>query len=60
MALGLEHGAELRVEARGDEVVLSPVEDVRSRRSRRLTELEGRFSGLYEPGYLDRLRDEWP
>ncbi len=58
-ALGLAHGAELRVEARGDVVVLSPVEDPTARRQRLLAEIEGRFSGLYEPGYLDRLRDEW-
>ncbi len=58
-ALGLEQGAELRVEARGHEVVLSPVEDLAARRRRLLGELAGRFSGLYEPGYLERLRDEW-
>lgn len=58
-ALALGRGTEFRVEARGDEVVLSPVDDLTARRRRLLAQIEGRFSGLYEAGYLDRLRDEW-
>lgn len=58
-ALGVTPGAELRVEMRGNEVVLVPVEDIVARRRRVLASLEGRFSGLYEPGHLDKLRDQW-
>lgn len=58
-ALGLAQGAEFRVEARAGQVVLSPIEDQTDHMRRVLAGVEGRFSGLYEPGYLDRLRDEW-
>jgi bifunctional DNA-binding transcriptional regulator/antitoxin component of YhaV-PrlF toxin-antitoxin module len=57
--LGLEPGAEFRVEARDHEIVLVPEEDLSARRLRVLAELAGSLTGTYEPGYLDRLRSEW-
>lgn len=58
-ALGLGPGDELRVEAEGDRVVLRREEDQTERRLRAIDEAAGSLPGVYEPGYLDRLRDEW-
>ena len=58
-ALGLGPGDELRVEAEGDRVVLRREENLAERRLRAIDEAAGSLPGVYEPGYLDRLRDEW-
>jgi bifunctional DNA-binding transcriptional regulator/antitoxin component of YhaV-PrlF toxin-antitoxin module len=51
--VGLKAGAELRVEGRDSgEIVLTPTADA-------LDRFSGMFDGLYPPGYLDELRDEW-
>lgn len=57
--LGLAPGDELRVEADGDRIVLSREEGLAERRRRAIDALAGSMPGVYEPGYLDRLRDEW-
>jgi len=50
---GLRAGDTLKVEARANgEIVLRREEDV-------LRQYFGVFDGLYPPGYLDDLRDEW-
>lgn len=52
-------GDELRVERDGNRVILVPE---RSRLERRLAAIEetaGSLTGVYPPGYLDELRDEW-
>lgn len=59
IAQGWKPGQAFRVEMRGSDLVLVPEEDILERRRRVLAETRGRFAGLYEPGYLDRLRDEW-
>jgi hypothetical protein len=46
----------LRLVAAGGEVLDTEVED----RLRAIRETAGRFTGLYEPGYLERLREDWP
>ena len=57
--VGLVPGDELRVESdRAGRIVMSRPQDV-ERRLRTLADLEGRFTGVWEPGDLDRLRDEW-
>lgn len=57
--VGLVPGDELRVEVdRAGRIVMRRPFDV-DRRLHALTALEGRFSGIWEPGELDRLRDEW-
>lgn len=56
---GLVIGDELRVERDGNRVILVPE---RSRLERRLAAIEetaGSLTGVYPPGYLDELRDEW-
>ena len=50
---GLKAGDELRVESAGaGRVVLARIEDPIAR-------WKGHFKGLYPPGHLDKLRDEW-
>jgi AbrB family looped-hinge helix DNA binding protein len=57
--LGLAPGDELRVDTDGDRIVLHREEDLAERRRRAIREVAGTMPGMYEPGYLDRLRDEW-
>ena len=55
-ATGLGPGDELKVEVdRAGRIVLSRAFD----RRRAIEETAGSLTGAYEPGYLDRLRDEW-
>ena len=57
--VGLEPGDELRVEVdRAGRIVMSRPQDV-DRRLRALAGLDDRFTGVWEPGALERLRDEW-
>jgi AbrB family looped-hinge helix DNA binding protein len=58
--VGIAPGDELRVEA--DEsgwIVLEREQSLAERRREWLQKRAGRFAGLYPPGYLDELRDEW-
>ncbi len=57
--MGLEPGAELRVEAVRGQIILTPQEGLVERRERAIRQAAGALTGLYGPGYLDRLRDEW-
>lgn len=52
-AAGLKAGQRVRARPDGPgRIVLEREDDV-------IAEFAGALSGLYEPGYLDRLRDEW-
>ena len=56
---GVSPGDELKVEvdSAGRIVLARPVD--REGRLRAIEETAGMFTGFYEPGYLDGLRDEW-
>ena len=56
---GLGPGDELKVEVDGaGRIILTRAQD-RADRLRAIEETAGSLTGVYEPGYLDRLRDEW-
>ncbi len=57
--MGLEPGAELRVDAVGGQIILTPQEGLAARRERAIRLAAGALTGLFEAGYLDQLRDEW-
>ncbi|MBO0685091.1 MAG: AbrB/MazE/SpoVT family DNA-binding domain-containing protein [Candidatus Dormibacteraeota bacterium] len=58
-ALGLKPGDELRVETEGDRIVLWREETQAEQRLRAIDEFAGSLPGVYDPGYLEKLRDEW-
>jgi AbrB family looped-hinge helix DNA binding protein len=57
--MGLTPGDQLRVDTDGDHIVLSREESLAERRRRAIERVAGTLPDVYEPGYLDRLRDEW-
>ena len=57
---GLAPGAELRVEADEDgRILLVPQQSRAQRRRAAIEQTAGLLTGLYPPGYLEELRDEW-
>jgi bifunctional DNA-binding transcriptional regulator/antitoxin component of YhaV-PrlF toxin-antitoxin module len=58
-AMGLGPGDELRVDAVGGQIILTREEGLAERRRRAIQLAAGTLTGLYKPGYLDHLRDEW-
>ena len=58
-ALGLSPGDELRVAVEGARIVLTREDGLAARRLRAIDAAAGSLPGVYEPGYLDRLRDAW-
>ena len=60
LATGVEVGTEFAVSAESDgRIVLHPVNDLRARRLRAIDQTAGSLKGVWRPGDLDRLRDEW-
>jgi AbrB family looped-hinge helix DNA binding protein len=58
-AVGLGPGDELKVDVdRGGRIVLSPGAQTEDRR-RAIGETSGMLGGVYRPGGLEKLRDEW-
>lgn len=56
---GLEPGDELKVEVEDGRIVLQPVLTLGEQRREAIRRTKGSLTGVYEPGYLDRSRDEW-
>jgi hypothetical protein len=50
----------LRLVARGREAVERERADEIERRRAAIRRTSGALTGAYEPGYLERLRDDWP
>jgi antitoxin component of MazEF toxin-antitoxin module len=57
--VGVRPGDELKVDVEGGRVVLEPALSLAERRRAVLEQFEGKYTGMYPPGYLDALRDEW-
>ena len=58
--VGARPGDEFRVEASEEgAIVLAPAKTPAERRREAIRKYSGIFTGVYEPGYLDKLRDEW-
>jgi AbrB family looped-hinge helix DNA binding protein len=57
--VGLGPGDELRVEAQDGRIVLDPMRTPVELRREAIERAKGALSDVYEPGYLERLRDEW-
>jgi bifunctional DNA-binding transcriptional regulator/antitoxin component of YhaV-PrlF toxin-antitoxin module len=57
---GVEIGTEFAVRAEPDgRIVLHPVDDLQKRRLRAIEQTAGSLKGVWRPGDLERLRDEW-
>jgi bifunctional DNA-binding transcriptional regulator/antitoxin component of YhaV-PrlF toxin-antitoxin module len=58
--VGAKPGDEFRVEASDDgRIVLAPERSLAERRLEAIDRIAGTYAGVYPPGYLDELRDEW-
>lgn len=50
----------LRLVAQGRDVIDRDRDETVSRRREAIRRTSGALTGAYEPGYLERLRDDWP
>jgi hypothetical protein len=50
----------LRLVEQGRDVIDRDRADAASRRREAIRRTSGSLTGAYEPGYLERLRDDWP
>jgi len=57
--LNLKPGDEFSVAAEAGRIVLAPEESVATRRRRALAQFGGSMPGVWKPGDLERLRNEW-
>jgi bifunctional DNA-binding transcriptional regulator/antitoxin component of YhaV-PrlF toxin-antitoxin module len=57
--LKLKPGDELKVDAEAGRVVLVREDGLAARRRKALAEVAGALPGVWKPGDLERLRNEW-
>jgi bifunctional DNA-binding transcriptional regulator/antitoxin component of YhaV-PrlF toxin-antitoxin module len=57
--LNLKPGDEFSVGAEAGRIVLAPEESLAARRRRALAKFAGSMPGVWKPGDLERLRNEW-
>jgi hypothetical protein len=50
----------LRLVEQGRDVIDRDRDEATARRREAIRRTSGALTGAYEPGYLDRLRDDWP
>ena len=50
----------LRLVEQGRRAIEADEADARERRHTAIRRVSGSMTGVYEPGYLERLRDDWP
>ena len=57
---GVAPGDVLKIESDGrGRIIMSPAQTLGERRRAAIAATAGSLTGVYEPGSLDRLRDEW-
>ncbi len=56
---GLRPGDELKVVADNGHIVLEPALSLVERQREALRQIAGKYRGVYPPGSLDEVRDEW-
>ena len=58
--VGAKPGDEFRVDVDDDgRILLVPERSLAERRLEAIDRIAGKYDGMYPPGYLDALRDEW-
>lgn len=50
----------LRLVEQGRRAIAEDEADAHDRRQEAVRRVSGSLTGVYEPGYLERLRDDWP
>ncbi|MGH7882043.1 MAG: AbrB/MazE/SpoVT family DNA-binding domain-containing protein [Candidatus Dormibacteraceae bacterium] len=58
-ATGIDAGDELQVQIEENHLILKPEISLAERRIAAIDKIAGSMPGVFQPGHLDRLRNEW-